>query len=74
VWESIYYYTYGSAYAEHLESIKGSLAPGRLADMVVMDRDLFVIPPAEILEARVDYTIVGGEVVWDREKGTFAGR
>jgi hypothetical protein len=39
-----------------------------------MDRDLFVIPPVEILEAQVDYTIVGGRVVWDRMSGTFSVR
>lgn len=66
VWESIYYYTWGSAYADHLENVKGTLAPGRLADMVIMDRDLFTIPPEEILEARVDFTITGGRIVWDR--------
>jgi predicted amidohydrolase YtcJ len=71
VWESIYYYTWGSAYADHMENIKGSLAPGRLADLVIMDRDLFVIPPEEILEAKVDYTIVGGRVVWDRSAGLY---
>ncbi|MFO7768780.1 MAG: amidohydrolase family protein [bacterium] len=71
VWESIYYYTWGSAYAEHLENVKGTLAPGRLADMVIMDRDLFTIPPRQILDARVDRTIVGGRVVWDRSLGAY---
>jgi len=71
VWEAIYYYTWGSAYANHLEDVKGTLAPGRLADIVIMDRDLFTIPAEEILEARVDYTIVGGRVVWDRARGTY---
>lgn len=71
VWESIYYYTYGSAHAEHLENVKGSLTPGRLADFVVLDRDLFTIAPEEILEAKVDYTIVGGEVIWDRATGKY---
>lgn len=71
VWESIYYYTWGSAYGEHLEGVKGTLAPGRLADMVVMDRDLFTIDSAEILEAKVDYTIVGGRIVWDRANNKY---
>lgn len=71
VWESIYYYTYGSAYADHLENEKGSLAAGRLGDFIVMDRNLFTIPPAQILDAKVDYTIVGGEIVWDRKTGRF---
>jgi len=66
VWESILYYTWGSAYGEHLESVKGALVPGHLADMVVLDRDLFTIPPEESLKAKVDYTIVGGRVVWNR--------
>ncbi len=71
VWESIFYYTWGSAYADHLENVKGSLAPGRLADIVIMDRDLFTIPPAEILDARADYTITGGRIVWDRAAGAW---
>jgi len=70
-WESLYYYTVGSAYAEFLENEKGSLAPGRLADLVVLDRDLFTIEPPEILEAKVDLTVVGGRVVWDREAGRY---
>ena len=71
VWESIYYYTWGSAFGDHLENVKGSLAPGRLADMVVIDRDLFSIAPEEILQAKVDYTVVGGQVVWDRAANRY---
>jgi hypothetical protein len=74
MWESIYYYTYGSAYGEHLENVKGTLVPGRLADLVVLDRDLFTIPAAEILETRVDYTVVGGQVVWDRSAQRYGMR
>lgn len=66
VWESIYYYTHGSAYAEHLDPVKGTLTPGKLADMVILSEDLFTIPPARILDARVETTIVGGRVVWER--------
>ncbi len=66
VWESLYYYTHGSACSEHLEDVKGSLRPGKLADLVIVDRDLFGIPPAEILQAKVDLTIVGGSVVYTR--------
>ena len=71
MWESIRYYTWGSAYGEHLENVKGSLAPGRLADLVVLDRHLFTIPSEQILETKVDYTIVGGSVVWDRAAGRY---
>ena len=73
MWESLYYYTWGSAYGEHLENVKGSLAPGRLADLVVLEKDLFRIAPAEILTTKVDYTIVGGRVVWDRAAGQYVG-
>lgn len=55
--------TWGSAYTDHLENVKGFLAAGRLADIVIMDRDLFVIPPEEILQAKVDCTITGGRIV-----------
>ena len=74
VWESIYYYTWGSAYGEKMENLKGSLAVGRLADFVVMDRDLFVVPSDQILQAKVDLTIVGGRVVWDRATGAYGRR
>ena len=67
----MYYYTWGSAYAEHMENVKGTLAPGRLADLVVIDRDLFTIDTADILEANVDYTIVGGRIVWDRAANRY---
>jgi predicted amidohydrolase YtcJ len=71
VWESVYYYTVGSAYGERMENLKGSLAPGRLADFVVLDRDLFTIPPDQILQTKVDYTVVGGRIVWDRQTGRY---
>jgi len=71
VWESMYYYTHGSAYAEHMEDVKGTLAPGKLADLVVLDHNLFRIEPAQILETKVDYTIVEGRVVWDREADRY---
>jgi len=57
-------YTTGAAYAEFAEADKGQLAPGRLADFVVFDRDLFSIPPEEIREARVAMTVVGGRVAY----------
>jgi predicted amidohydrolase YtcJ len=71
VWESVYYYTVGSAYGEHMENLKGSLAPGRFADFVVLDRDLFTIPHDQILQTKVDYTFVGGRIVWDRAAGRY---
>lgn len=65
--EALAAYTRGSAYAEYAEADKGVLARGRLADFVVIDRDLFSMPPEAIREARVDLTVVGGRIVYARE-------
>jgi predicted amidohydrolase YtcJ len=53
-------YTQGSAYAEFAESYKGTLAPGMVADFVVLDRDLTHIPAHEILGTKVLRTVVAG--------------
>jgi predicted amidohydrolase YtcJ len=63
--ESVRAYTMGSAYAEFQENEKGSITPGKLADMVILDDDIFSIDPAKIREVRVLKTIVGGKVIWD---------
>ena len=57
-------YTTGAAYAQFAEKEKGTLAPGMLADFVVLDRDLTKIPPAEILKTQVLRTVVGGKTVY----------
>lgn len=62
--EAIEAYTMGSAYAEFAEAEKGSLTPGKLADIVVLDRDLFRLPEERIREARVRWTIVDGKAVY----------
>lgn len=59
-------YTLNGALAEFAEDSKGSITPGKLADLVVLDRNLFEIPPEEILKARVCMTLVGGRVVYTR--------
>jgi len=66
--KSIELYTLGSAYAEFMETRKGSIKKGMLADMVIYNRNLMNIPPEEIMKAKVDYTIVGGQIVYQREK------
>ena len=58
-------YTRGSAYAEFAEHHKGMLRAGYLADLVVLSRDLFAIPPRDILETRPILTMAGGRVVFD---------
>ncbi|MFF1685653.1 MULTISPECIES: amidohydrolase [unclassified Streptomyces] len=57
-------YTAGSAYVNHLDDVTGSITPGRLADLVVLDRDPFAGPTEEIGTTRVLETFVGGERVY----------
>ncbi len=64
--QAIEFYTLGSAYAEFQDHIKGSIKVGKLADLVVLDRNLFEIQPKEILNAQVDLTIVAGKIVFQR--------
>ncbi len=58
-------YTMGSAYAEFQDNVKGSITPGKLADMVMLSDDIFRIAPAAIQEVKVLTTIVGGKVVYN---------
>lgn len=62
--EAIRAYTMGSAYASFDEKIKGSIEPGKLADMVVVSQDILSIPPAEIEKARVEMTVFDGKVIY----------
>lgn len=62
--EAIRAYTVGSACAEFQESAKGSLAPGKLADVVLLDRDIFAMNPAELDKVKVTLTVVDGKVVY----------
>lgn len=64
--EALRAYTLGSAFAGFAEARLGTLEPGKLADLTVIDRDLFEIPPEEIREAAVRMTVVGGRVVFER--------
>ena len=57
-------YTINNAWAEGEEASKGSLTAGKLADLVIIDRDLFAIPPAQIKDAKVLLTMVGGRVTY----------
>jgi len=59
-------YTSGSAYASFEDNIKGTLEPNKLADFVLIDRDLTRIPHEQIRDARIMMTIVGGRVVYER--------
>jgi predicted amidohydrolase YtcJ len=66
--ESIEAYTLGSAYAEFQDKVKGSITPGKLADMVILSDDLFSIPAEHIRDVKVLTTIVGGKVVYQAGK------
>jgi predicted amidohydrolase YtcJ len=66
--EVLYAYTQGSAYAEFSDLYKGRLAPGYVADFVVLDRDLTAIPAGEILKTRVLRTVVDGQTVYEGRK------
>jgi predicted amidohydrolase YtcJ len=69
--QAIAAYTSGSAYAEFAENKKGGLAPGMLADFVVLDRDLTAIPPEQILGTRVLRTVVGGRAVYQAHSPAY---
>jgi len=60
--EALRSYTVNNAYAAFEEDIKGSLKPGKLADITILSKDILTIPEDEIPSAKVDYTIVGGKV------------
>ncbi len=66
VFQAVHAYTLGAAYASGEAHLKGSLSPGKLADLVVLSRDIFRIPPMEILDTSVDMTIFDGEPVYER--------
>jgi predicted amidohydrolase YtcJ len=65
--EAVYAYTMGASWAGGEEAIKGSLTPGKLADLAILDRDIFEIDPSEILDVQVLGTMVGGQFVYGEE-------
>jgi hypothetical protein len=58
-------YTINAAYASFEENMKGSITPGKLADMVVLSDDPIKSPPERIKDIRVGMTIIDGRVVWE---------
>jgi hypothetical protein len=62
--EAVHAYTVGSAFAEHQEAIKGSIEPGKLADLAVLSADIFHIAPEEIAKTRVALTVFNGTVIY----------
>lgn len=58
-------YTAAAAWVTFEDDIKGSIAPGKLADVIILDRDVLSVPEEEILDVQASMTIVGGRIVHD---------
>ena len=63
--EAIRLYTINNAYLSFEEKIKGSLETGKLADLIVLDRDLLKCPLEDIPQTQVVKTYLGGKLVWE---------
>ena len=66
--EALKTYTLNNAYASFQEKELGSITVGKLADITVLSKDIMTVPEPEILSARVEYTIVGGKIKYERPK------
>jgi predicted amidohydrolase YtcJ len=65
--EAVHAYTVGSAYASLEDRVKGSIEPGKLADLSVLSDDIFHMNPVEIENAKVNITIFDGKVIFQRK-------
>ena len=65
--EAVHAYTVGSAFASMEDRIKGSIEPGKLADVAVLSDDIFHIDPSEIQNVRVEMTVFDGKVNFERK-------
>jgi predicted amidohydrolase YtcJ len=65
--EALKSYTLDAAYATFEEDVLGSITPGKLADLVVLSKDILKVPAAEILQTRALMTVVGGKIVFERK-------
>jgi predicted amidohydrolase YtcJ len=64
--EALRAYTAANAYGAFMEDRLGTLAPGRLADLVVLSENLLALEPGRLRDVRVDFTVIGGRVVYER--------
>lgn len=64
--EAVRMFTYEGAYASFAENVRGSITVGKYADLVVVDKDIFALPAEEIHTTKVDMTMVGGKMVYQR--------
>ncbi|PWT86158.1 MAG: amidohydrolase, partial [Blastocatellia bacterium] len=65
--EALKSFTINAAYAAHLENDLGSLTPGKLADLIVVSRDVMRVSPKDILSAKVTTTFIGGRIVYEQK-------
>lgn len=65
--EALRSYTLNGAYAAFEEKIKGSLTPGKLADITILSQDILTVPAEQILKTRAMYTIVGGKIMYEKK-------
>jgi predicted amidohydrolase YtcJ len=71
--EALRAYTAGGAYGSFAEKTRGKIAPGYLADLVLLDQDLTTIPPISIQQVRVRATLVGGKIVYQDPQSRRGG-
>ena len=64
--EALRLYTTNAAYSGFEEKVKGSIEPGKLADLIVIDRDILTIPENQIKDIKVDMTVLDGKIVYQR--------
>ena len=64
--EAIRAYTLENAYAAFMEGKTGSISAGKYADIIILNQDILTIPPKQIKETKIDLTMLGGKVVYER--------
>jgi predicted amidohydrolase YtcJ len=64
--EALIMYTRNGAFLTREEKIKGTLEPGKVADLLVLPEDLLTVSPEKVLNMKVDMTVVGGKVLYER--------
>jgi hypothetical protein len=64
--EAVHAFTQGACFASYEENIKGSIQTGKLGDLAVLSQDIFEIDPEMIPDTKVEYTFLGGKIVYQR--------
>jgi hypothetical protein len=72
--QAVVAYTLTAAYAEFAEKDKGSLEPGKYADLAVLSQDIFEVPPPELPKTMSVLTMVGGKIVYDAKSLSTSAR